>query len=309
MIKVQDLLRNRNIILILSLATGLIWGQGAQWTETTVLPALSIAMTLSVMGITGDSFRSLRTFITPALAGIIMNYVVLGGIILALSKLFIHDEALWIGFVILAAVPPAVAVIPFTLFLKGDTDFSIIGTISAYLGALLITPLMVLLFIGTSFVDPLKLMIITIELIFAPLLFARILIMTGIARLIEPIKGDITNWSFFLVSYTIVGLNQQVFLTQTMSLLPVAIISFMSTFLLGWIIGLFCKIARLDKKKTTSIVLLGTLKNYGLAGGLALSFFDTKTALPSTVSVVFMIIYIIWLEFKKNGLNNTEFFS
>jgi bile acid:Na+ symporter, BASS family len=52
-------------------------------------------------------------------------------------------------------------------------------------------------------------------------------------------------------------------------------------------------------------VLLGTLKNYGLAGGLALSFFDTKTALPSTVSVVFMIIYIIWLEFKKIRSNNT----
>lgn len=299
MITIQYLLRNRNIILILSLATGLIWGKGAQWTETTTLPALAIVMTLSVMGITGDTFRSFRTFITPALTGIVMNYVVLGGIILGLSKLFIHDEALWSGFVILAAVPPAVAVIPFTFFLKGDTDFSLIGTISAYLGALLITPLMVLLFIGTSFVDPLKLMIITIELIFAPLLFARILIMTGIARLIEPIKGDITNWSFFLVSYTIVGLNQQVFLTQTLSLLPVAIISFASTFLLGWIIGLFCKIARLDKKKTTSIVLLGTLKNYGLAGGLALSFFDTKTALPSTVSVVFMIIYIIWLELKK----------
>jgi bile acid:Na+ symporter, BASS family len=299
MIKVQYLLRNRNIILILSLVTGLIWGKGAQWTETIVLPALAIVMTLSVMGITDDTFRSLRTFITPALTGIVMNYVVLGGIILVLSKLFIRDEALWIGFVILAAVPPAVAVIPFTFFLKGDTDFSLIGTISAYLGALLITPLMVLLFIGTSFVDPVKLMIITVELIFAPLLFARILMMTGIARLIEPIKGDITNWSFFLVSYTIVGLNQQVFLTQTLSLLPVAIISFASTFLLGWIIGLFCKIARLDKKKTTSIVLLGTLKNYGLAGGLALSFFDTNTALPSTVSVVFMIIYIIWLEFKK----------
>jgi len=302
MITIQYLLRNRNSVLILSLATGLIWGKGAQWTETTTLPALAIVMTLSVMGITGDTFRSFRTFITPALTGIVMNYVVLGGIILGLSKLFIHDEALWSGFVIIAAVPPAVAVIPFTFFLKGDTDFSLIGTISAYLGALLITPLMVLLFIGTSFVDPLKLMIITIELIFAPLLFARILIMTGIARLIEPIKGDITNWSFFLVSYTIVGLNQQVFLTQTLSLLPVAMISFASTFLLGWIIGLFCKIARLDKKKTTSIVLLGTLKNYGLAGGLALSFFDTKTAIPSTVSVVFMIFYIIWLEFRKNRL-------
>jgi BASS family bile acid:Na+ symporter len=299
MFTIQYLLRNRNFILILSLATGLIWGQGAQWTETTVLPALAIVMTLSLTGIKGDRFRSLRTFIPPALTGIVMNYVVLGGIILALSKLFIYDEALWIGFVILAAVPPAVAVIPFTLFLKGDTDFSLVGTISAYLGALVITPLIVLLFLGTSFVDPVKLMIITIELIFAPLLFSRILIMTGLASLIEPIKGDITNWSFFLVSYTIVGLNQQVFLTQTLSLLPVAIISFISTFLLGWIIELSGKIAHLEKRKTTSIVLLGTLKNYGLAGGLALSFFDTKAALPSTVSVVFMIIYIIWLEFKK----------
>jgi BASS family bile acid:Na+ symporter len=116
------------------------------------------------------------------------------------------------------------------------------------------------------------------------------------------IKGDITNWSFFLITYTIVGLNQQVFLTQTMSLLPVAIISFASTFLLGWIIESVSKFSGLEKKKITSIVLLGTLKNYGLAGGLALSFFDTKTALPSTVSVVFMIIYIIWLEWKKKRL-------
>jgi len=228
-----------------------------------------------------------------------MNYMVLGGVILGLSKLFIHDEALWSGFVILAAVPPAVAVIPFTVFLKGDTEFSLIGTLGAYLGALIITPLMALIFIGASFIDPLKLITIIIELILAPILFSRLLIMTGIARLIEPIKGDITNWSFFLVSYTIVGLNQQVFLTQPLSLFPVAMISVASTFVLGWIIELFGKIAHLNKKKTVSIVLLGTLKNYGLAGGLALSFFDTKTALPSTVSVVFMIIYIIWLEFKK----------
>jgi bile acid:Na+ symporter, BASS family len=288
--------------MILALATGLVWGKGAEWTEKITLPALAIVMTLSVTGITGNTFRSLRSLIAPGIIGIFMNYVVLGGFILGLSKLFIHDEALWSGFVILAAVPPAVAVIPFTLFLKGDTDFSLIGTLGAYLGALIITPLMAISFIGTSFVDPLKLMTIIVELIFAPILFSRILIMTGIARLIEPIKGDITNWSFFLVSYTIVGLNQKVFLTQTLSLLPVAMISVASTFLLGWIIEVVSKIARIEKKKTISIVLLGTLKNYGLSGGLALSFFDSKTALPSTVSVVFMVVYIIWLEFKENRL-------
>ena len=300
MFTIHHLLRNRNTIFILSLAAGLLWGKGAQWTEKITLPALAIVMTLSVMGITGNTFRSWRKVIIPSIVSIVLNYIVLGGFMLGLSNLFIRDEALWSGFVILAAVPPAVAVIPFTLFLKGDTDFSLIGTLGAYLGALIITPLMAIVFLGASFVAPLKLMTIIIELILAPLVFSRILIMTGIARLIEPIKGDITNWGFFLVTYTIVGLNQHVFLTQPLSLLPVAMISVASTFILGWIIEVVSKIARLDNKKTISMVLLGTLKNYGLAGGLALSFFDTKTALPSTVSVISMIVYIIWLDFKQN---------
>ena len=112
MVTIQHLLRNRNSILILSLAAGLIWGKGAQWTETITLPALAVVMTLSVMGITGNTFRSLRTFTTPALTGIAMSYVVLGGVILGLSKLIIHDEALWTGFVILAAVPPCCSSYP-----------------------------------------------------------------------------------------------------------------------------------------------------------------------------------------------------
>jgi BASS family bile acid:Na+ symporter len=49
----------------------------------------------------------------------------------------------------------------------------------------------------------------------------------------------------------------------------------------------------------TSLVLLGTLKNYGLAGGLALAIFSKRTALPATVSVIFMIVYIIWLGYKR----------
>ena len=55
----------------------------------------------------------------------------------------------------------------------------------------------------------------------------------------------------------------------------------------------------LDRRTLTSLVLLGTLKNYGIAGGLALTLFSQETALPATVSSVFMIVYIIWLNFKK----------
>jgi len=284
----------------LSIILGLLWGKGAQWTEGVTLPALAIVMTISTMNVSRSVFRSFRDILAPAMAGIVMNYFILGTFILGLSALLIHDEALKVGFVIIAAVPPAVAVIPFTLFLKGDNFFSLIGTIGAYLGALFIMPLMALGFLGSGLYDPFKLILIMMELILIPLISSRILIRIKMDSFLNPVKGAITNWGFFLLTYTIVGLNRELILHNPLSFLPVALISVASTFLLGWGIEGVGKVFRLQPKILTSLLLLGTLKNYGLAGGLALALFSKKTAAPATVSAVFMIVYIIWLEFKGN---------
>jgi predicted Na+-dependent transporter len=53
------------------------------------------------------------------------------------------------------------------------------------------------------------------------------------------------------------------------------------------------------KETRTSLILLGTLKNQGLSSGLALTLFGNEAAIPSTVSTIIMIGYIIWLDFKK----------
>jgi BASS family bile acid:Na+ symporter len=295
----QRLLRNRNVILLLALVLGLLWGEGAPWTEGVVLPVLALVMTISTMGISGSAFRSPRALLVPALNGIVMNFVLLGGFILGLNVLLIRDEAFRSGFILLAAVPPAVAVIPFTGFLNGNSAFSLIGTIGCYLGALIITPLIALGVLGSSFVEPVKIVTIMVELIIVPLILSRILIGAGIAVRIEPLKGVITNWSYFLLSYTIVGLNRPVFLEQPLSLIPVALIAFASTFFLGFAIEKVGGLFSIDPKTLTSLILLGTLKNYGLAGGLALALFSKQTAIPATVSVIFMIVYIIWLGFKR----------
>jgi BASS family bile acid:Na+ symporter len=298
--KLQRLVRNRNFILFSSLALGLIWGDGTRWTEPVTLPALALVMTLSTMGISLSVFRSPRDLLVPALGGLTMNFALLGGFILGLSTLLIRDEALWSGFVIIAAVPPAVAIIPFTGFLNGNSTFSLIGSIGGYLGALIITPLIVLGLPGTGSVEPVKLFIIMVELIMVPLVLSRILVLTGIAAKIEPLRGTITNWSFFVVSYTIVGLNRAVFLGHPLSLIPVGLVALGSTFLLGLVIEKVGGLFRIDKETLTSLILLGTLKNYGVAGGLALALFSKQTAVPATVSVIFMIIYIIWLSLKKH---------
>ena len=294
----KKLLKNRNFILILAMMIGLLWGKGAKWTEGTTLPALAIIMTLSTMGVPSNTFRSVRAFLGPAMAGIAMSYLLLGSLLLGLNTLLIHDEALRAGFVIIAAVPPAVAVIPFTFFLKGDGPFSLVATIGAYLGALIIMPLIALGFLGLGLIDPFKLIVIMIELIIAPLIVSRLLMRIGMNPRLESVKGAITNWSFFLITYTIVGLNRELILHQPLSLLPVAFIAVTSTFFLGWAIERIGNIFRIPKNKLISLVLLGTLKNYGLAGGLALALFSKQTSVPATVSTVFMTVYILWLEFK-----------
>ena len=299
--KMKGLLRNRDFIMTVALATGLIWGGAAPWTERATLPLLVVVMTLATMGVSGSTFRSPKAVVVPALAGIVMNYLVLGGFLLAFNALLIRDEALQSGFILLAAVPPAVAVIPFTLFLDGDSAFSLIGTLGAYLGALVIMPVMTVVFLGSGFIDPGKVMILMIELIFLPLILSRVLVRVKSAPRIEPFKGTITNWSFFVLTYTIVGLNREVFLTKPLSLIPPALIAIASTFILGWVIEGVGKACRIPRKTLVGLVLLGTLKNYGLAGGLALTLFSRKTALPATVSAIFMITYIVYLQFKKRS--------
>ena len=154
MVKVTSLVQDRNFILLFAMVFGLIWGKGAQWTEQIILPALAVVMTLSMLSIPTNIFRPLRAIIAKIVTGILLNYLLLGGLIIGLSTLLIHDDALWNGFVIIAIVPPAVAVVPFTFFLDGNVRFSLIGTIGAYLGALIITPLLAFFFLVRILLHP-----------------------------------------------------------------------------------------------------------------------------------------------------------
>jgi bile acid:Na+ symporter, BASS family len=297
-----NFLRNRDFLLILSILLGLFLGEGAKWTRDLVIPALAVIMTVSVMGIPGSIFRSPRSLIRPTLIGLLLNYGIQGGTVLGLSTLLIREEALRAGFVMVAAVPPAVAVIPFTVMLKGDGPFSLIATVGCYLGALVLMPLITFGLLGSGYTDQGKLLWIMIELILAPLLVSRLLRYWGLSKTLEPYKGAVTNWGFFLVTYTIVGLNRSVFLSQPWSILPVFLVALAAIFLLGFIIDRIGSFFSVDSSRRLSLILLGTHKNTGLAAGLALTLFGKRTALPATVSTVFMIVYVVWLSIKQRRL-------
>ena len=299
MAQLKKFLRNRNVIFLLALAAGLLLPQAVPVARHLVLPALALAMALATMEIETAVFRRPRSLIFPALLGVIMNYIILGNIIIGMAALLIRDETIWIGFVLLAAVPPAVAVIPFSIFLRGNGLLSLFGTVGAYLGALVIMPLIAFGLLSSMAFDPFKLLIIILELIVLPLAVSRLLIQRALKERIEPYRGTVINWSFFVVLYAMIGLNRDEILVQPLTLLPIAAIAIISMFILGFLIDWALSLFHIPKETRTSLVLLGTLKNQGMAGGLALTLFSQEAALPAAVSTVVMTCYIIWLDFKK----------
>ena len=300
------LLGNRNVIFGLAVGLGLALPHPAQWTAPAMMPALALVMTLATIHVPNSYFRDPRAILAPSLAGIAMTYIVLGGVILTASALVVRDPNLWIGFVLIAAVPPAVAVIPFTAILEGDISYTLSGTVASYLAALLVMPVMFIVLVGTAFADPYKLIRIMLLLIVLPLILSRLILYLGWAARIESFRGLLTDWGFFIVLYSMIGVNRDLIFSQPMTIAPVALVVLASTFGLGAVVekaGVFLK---KDPPRIVSLVLLGTLKNQGIAGGLAMALFEKEAALPSAVYSVFMIVYILWLDLRhqrrKRGL-------
>ena len=293
------MLSNRNFIFSLALVAGLAFPQASSWTEPLTLPVLALIMALATTGIPDSFFKSLRPLLIPSAMGLLLSYLISGGVTIALSAWLIDQKDIWIGFVLVALVPPAVAVIPFTSILNGNIAYTMAGTVASYLAALIIMPCAFLMLLGTGFSSAPKLIMIMVLLIALPVVLSRILVKTGLHRRIAPLHGPITNWGFFIVLYTLVGLNRKTIFSDPLGLMPVAIILFITTFVLGFLIEWIGRRFHIDEQDLVSLVLLGTMKNQGIAGGLALSLFTEEAALPAAVSSIFLIFYFMWLDIKR----------
>ncbi len=282
----------------MAIGLGLAVGKSAAvWTQPLVLPALALVMTLSATSISSRDFTTLKAMPRPIAVSLLLNYVVMGSVTLLLAWWLIDDPDLWAGFVIVAAVPPAVAVVPFTYILGGNTLFSLVGMAAAYLAALGIMPLAIVLFLGVDFFNPLDLLVILGQLVLLPIVISRILLFTGWAHWVNRWRGPITNWSFFVVLFTIVGLNRQAFFGEFAVLLKISVIAIVISFVLGEAIEWIARARHIDRETSISLILIGSMKNYGLASGILLALFSERAAIPASICAVFAILRFLWLGF------------
>jgi len=296
------LLSRSNIIFLAAIFLGIVLPQTAIVGVALTLPAIMIILTITPLKIPPGFFRRSAHLLPSAIRGIVMSYLLLGNLIIFTGIFFNLDITLWIGMVLIAAAPPAIALIPLSKLFKADQTSSIAGLAGAYLGALLIAPLMVLGFVKDIPLNIAGILLLVFELIFLPLTLSRIIVEKDWDKIVEPYEGIIIDICFFIVFYAITANNRDILVDWSSDLSSIAIIAFAIIFLAALIIVKAGGFFHTAENKITSLLLLGTMKNYALAGGIALIIFDRQAALPALIFAAVNFIYVNRLKYKKRLL-------
>ncbi len=299
--KIIRIITNRNFIFILSIVLGIVIRDVPKWTSHLTIPALAIVMTVSLTQISLRSITSIKSIIRPVLYSILFNYIIFAAFMLAIARFLIIDKELWIGFIVLAFAPPGVAIPPFTHIIGGNEKFSIISVVAGYIAALAIIPLAGLVFIGKNFIQPLKLILVFLELIIAPLIISQILIRFKLDKHIAKWRGTVVNYGLFIVIFVVIALNREIFFTDLKVLGFIILIASLTIFGLWFLISFSLKKLRFEEETRRSLILVGLIKNSGFAAATALELFGIRSSLPGAVFSVFIIIFLILvpLQFRS----------
>lgn len=294
------LLSNRNSILILSVILGLTIGDCAHYIKGSTIFILALVMTFSTTGIDIRSVFPLKNSLRIMLSAITLNYLIGTAVIMILSLLFIKDTSLLYGMVVIGASPPGIAVIPFSLILKGDLTFSIIGTLGAYLSAAIIAPLIILIFTSGS-IGAFPIFLMMVKIILIPILLSRLLRIKRVYPLVVKIRGRAVDIGFAFIIFIAVGLNRHVFFSDMNSLLLISTILLFSTFGLGFFFMRFFGGYFGNRKENISQMLLLTIKSSGFTAATSLSLFGERAAIPSAIMSVVILVYLLFLSIRNDA--------
>ena len=284
----MSLLKNSSFVLVLSILFGLIWPGPAQYSEWLITPVLMIMMAFSLTDVNLSATAG-QGCLKSSMLGLALNYGLLSGLILLLSY-NLQDEALRQGFIVMAAVPPAVAVLPMTRILNGDMRLSLYSEALSYLASLVLMPAIIYAFTRQTGISLAYLVQISLLLILLPALASRVL-----RRIpLDPVLP--INLGFFLVTYTVIGLNQGALWGDIGS---VSWISLARTLGIGLAVYMAARLAGQDRSHAISYTLLGSYKNLGLAAAVSLMLFGPEAGVPAAVWVLAETGFFILLAIAK----------
>jgi bile acid:Na+ symporter, BASS family len=300
--RVRNVIANRNVAFGTAIVLGLILGPIVKPLAVLTLPALGVLIALTAADVPGKDFSQPRLVLRATGLALVFTYVLNTVVVVALARLLVPEPDLYAGFALVAASPPAVGGLGFCAALRGDVLLSLVGTIGAHVAALVVTPLLVLLLIGSSLIQPRQLFVLLVELIAIPLAISRLLRVKPVLRYVRRWRGPIINWAYALVILVAIGVNRDVIFRQPLLVGRIALVAFVATFGLGTLTEYVLRRWHVTRGTRVSLVLFATLKNAGFAASAALALISARASLPGAISSVFISLYLLYLGLVSERL-------
>jgi BASS family bile acid:Na+ symporter len=292
-------LKNRNLLLLTALLLGIFFGDFASSLKGLILPALVLIMSLSTTHITLKELVQIKKYLRDIIIITLIHYPFLSGLILLANHFWVKDPDLRVGYIVMAAIPSAVAVIPFTYLLQGEMAVSLIGSAWIYLFALVAAPFISIRFLDVGKIEPLGLLLTLLQLILIPFFLSRILLKWRRYSQFQNNAGLLINLSFALILYTVIGINRKVFFDHPDLLILVSAIAILRTFVSGHLIDFLSRLLKVDQKRRVSYVLFGSYKNLGLAAAISLLLFNERAAIPAAITTLFEFLFLLWFTYFR----------
>lgn len=293
-------LTNRNFLFGAAIAAGFMLPSAAYPIKSYILHILAVVMSFALTGIETSSLKQVHEMPKPMLFGFVFSYLIHGPLIVLLAWLLMPTYELFAGFVVIAAAPCGVGVIPFAFILKSDIRLAAFGVLGTYFASFFMVPLYIVLFTDGSSVPFTEIVRVMIFLLVIPMLASRLLIVPVVHRVVVRLRGAMVNLGFALVIYAVLGINRAVFYNDPGTLCYVGLIAFFATFGLGILIHWFTRHFRqgVGYEQRMSEMLMGSIKNNGFAIAVSVSLFPKEASIPPVMLGLLMVIYFLFLSVR-----------
>jgi predicted Na+-dependent transporter len=199
----------------------------------------------------------------------------------------IEDPQLKIGLMFCALAPSAIMCPVYASFVGGSRLQATTISVFSNLFSVISIPGLLFLYTGTLVkVDYTQLLLKITYIIVLPYLLALIIKRNTNAVKILTKHYDLTVKSIvFTTIYTIIGKNSTMLLNKNM--IPLLLLVFLLTllsFLMGWILGVF---AQLKKLQRNTLTICTGIRNSALIIGIIVSSFEPRVGIPAISYIIF----------------------
>ncbi len=203
------------------------------------------------------------------------------------------DDVYWEGWVLLACVPCAIAVISGALLMGADTKLMTLSVTAIYTVAIAFTPISVSLLTGGS-VDPLTILKYVLLFILVPMIIS---VPLGKMKIPKSVNTIVINFCFLAMVFVAFGKCRDTMISDPTIVLLIALACFFRVPLIHLVSEFVLRRMKMPVEKRIHYILLLAWKNSGMSLALCITLVPDSSAvlLPGSISLMFELIYMMFM--------------